>query len=297
MIKLSRTSQDNLRRAAEMVLSSASYAADVFPQQSRPDTLISELKESPESWNVILVQDPAAFFRLHLIADEAVIDRLLISGRAPPDAVIRGLRQDLEKMKIKSLTIDVPQDIAQHLTKDGFQTLGPKLRLSGPIVETKLMPILPLTNPRDEDIPGLANLMHESFQKSNERKPPNSVSAEKLLKNITDGALGRYLPDVSLISGTTTGNVVSACFVTLSSPQEANVTQLFTHPLYRARGLASTEVATSMNRLAKTNVQKLTVWIRASNEIAKRLFSKLGFRQDRELTEMRSDIGRDSGNC
>jgi len=80
--------------------------------------------------------------------------------------------------------------------------------------------------------------------------------------------------------------VVSACFIALRSPREALVAELFTHPLYRARGLATIELATAMNRLLKRGVQTLTVRFGEKNEIAGRLFAKLGFKQERKLAEM-----------
>jgi len=90
-------------------------------------------------------------------------------------------------------------------------------------------------------------------------------------------------------------NIVSACFVTLNSPEEANVTQLFTHPLYRARGLATTEVATSMNKLLKRGVRTLMVWVTQNNDIAGRLFTKLGFKESHKLVEMAARIQQRQG--
>lgn len=95
--------------------------------------------------------------------------------------------------------------------------------------------------------------------------------------------------EASLTSGATQ-NIVSACFITLPSPTEAHVAQLYTHPLYRARGLATTEVATGMNKLVKRGVQTLTVWLGEDNEIAGRLFAKLGFKLQQKLVEMVSRI-------
>jgi predicted GNAT family acetyltransferase len=99
------------------------------------------------------------------------------------------------------------------------------------------------------------------------------------------GVHGTYAAEASLISGANL-NVVSACFVTLSSLRQALVAELFTHPLYRARGLATTEVATAMNRSFKRGVQTLAVRFSENNEIASRLFGKLGFRQESRLAEM-----------
>ncbi len=103
------------------------------------------------------------------------------------------------------------------------------------------------------------------------------------------GTHGFYAANASFVSGTIE-NPVSACFITLGSPREANVTRLFTHPLYRARGLATSEVATSMNKLLKQGIETLSVWVGGDNEIARRLFTKLGFKEVRKAVELGATI-------
>jgi predicted GNAT family acetyltransferase len=99
------------------------------------------------------------------------------------------------------------------------------------------------------------------------------------------GARGTYLPDASYASGAPP-NLVSACLLTADLPGEAKIDQLFTHPLYRARGLATLEIAAAMNRLTVSGVSSLNVWNREGNDVIKRLLGKMGFRQQRTVVEM-----------
>ncbi len=278
-----------LSRIADTVLGDVTYLNENFSQSIHKEKLVGELKQSEEPWNILSIDEPAALFRLYLTNTVAAVDKFLPSPALPLEAIVNGLKQSLERMKVESLVFQAPERMVEGLSKNGFQKLRILVRLSGPVVETNRMPILPLNSPDEKDVPALAKLMVESYAKSLAKNPLNVGSSENDLRRIMTGARGPYVEEASLMSGTTQ-NLVSACLVTLSSPREAEVTQLFTHPLYRARGLATTEIATSMNRLAKRDVQTLTVWIDEANEVARRLFGKLGLREDRKLVEMRTGI-------
>ncbi len=139
-------------------------------------------------------------------------------------------------------------------------------------------------NPTDKEIPTLSNLMYEAYPKG---AYSDAQSTENVIRNVMSGKLGDYVSGASFASGAFP-NLVSACLVTRVSPVEANVAQVFTHPLYRAAGLATTEIASAMNRLVKEGkgVTKLTVWSPATNEVMKRLLDKMGFVKDRELVQL-----------
>jgi ribosomal protein S18 acetylase RimI-like enzyme len=287
--RTTKTQPSILGRVADLALGNVAYLNDTFPESSNREKLLTELTKSREAWNIFSIDEPAALFRLYISDKLAVLDKFLSSPALPFEAIIGGLKKDLEKMKVESLTLQVPKGMTEILMKNEFQKLRILMRLSGPVVETNRMPILPLNNPAEKDVPALAKLMHESYEKTSEKQFLNLATAESLLRGTMGGARGPYVTEASLMSGIHQ-NVVSACLVTLSSPRVAEVTQLFTHPLYRARGLATTEVATSMNKLAKRDVQTLTVLVNEGNDIARRLFAKLGFREDRSLVEMRTSI-------
>lgn len=287
--RTAKASSDLLAQAADLIVENGAYLKKAFPQCSNKSEVISELKKSPEQWNVLFTDRPAAVFTLHVSDMDAVIGKFLPASSLSFDTLVPSLQHDLKRMKVGSLTIQVLQEMSEALTKNGFEKRRTLVKLMGPVIETKLMPILPLNSPTERNLPLLAKLMYESYEKSSESKLPSVASAEKLLRDIMHGSQGPYAAEASLISATLL-NTVSACFITFSFPREAHVAQLFTHPLYRARGLATTEVATGMNKLVKRGVQALTVWLGESNEIAGRLFAKLGFKQERKLVEMVSTI-------
>jgi hypothetical protein len=282
-------SSELLIQAADLVVGSEDFLMEAFPRCSNRAEVQSELKRSPEQWSLLVTSELSALFTLHLSDAEAKIGKLLVSPSTTIEALVPDLLLDLKRMKIGFITIRTPMEMSRGLLKIGFEKQRNLVKLHGPIVETQLMPILPLKKPSARDLPVLAKLMYDSYEKSVEPKLPSIASAEKLLRGIMSGTNGPYVADASLISGTRQ-NTVSACFITLSSPREAHVEQLFTHSLYRARGLATTEVATAMNKLDKLGIQALTVWLGEDNETGGRLFGKLGFKQQRRLAEMVSKI-------
>ncbi len=287
--RITKTAPDVLGQVADLIMGNTVYLKDAFPESSNKEELMAEIKKSHEPWSVFVTDEPMAVFTLHLSGLNALLDKFLPATPFASDRLIPGLRRDLERMKIKSLTVNVPEEVTKSLVKEGFEKRRLLLKLAGPVLETKLMPILPLSNPIEKGIPVLAKLMLDSYEKSSEPKLSSAASAEELLREIMKGTHGLYVPEASFISGAIE-NAVSACFITLGSPREANVTQLFTDPLYRARGLASTEVATSMNKLFKRGVKTLNVRVGESNEVARRLFTKLGFKEARRLVEMVTTI-------
>jgi len=283
--RISKASSDILGQTADFVSENGAYMKEAFPQCSNKAELLSELRKSPEQWNILHTDRPVALFTLQLSNANAVVDKIYPAPSISYESVVPNLRLDLKKAKIQSLTLRVPEERVEALGKIGFEKRRFIVKFVGQVIETKLMPMLPLVSPTERDVPVLAKLMHESYEKSAEEKLPSVSFAEGKLREIMSGLHGVYTPEASLISATTL-NVVSACFVTLSSSREALVAELFTHPLYRARGLATIEVATSMNRLLKRGVRTLAVRFNENNEISGRLFAKLGFKQDKKLAEM-----------
>jgi predicted GNAT family acetyltransferase len=130
--------------------------------------------------------------------------------------------------------------------------------------------------------------MYEAYAKTS-RAIPDLQSAEELLHNIVGGAFERYLPDASFGSGAYP-NIVSACLIVMDSPDQARIAQLFTHPLYRARGLATTEIAFAMNRLSATGVKSLTAWSQEGDDVVKRLLTKMGFAETGRAVEVSAKV-------
>ncbi|MGA2790428.1 MAG: GNAT family N-acetyltransferase [Candidatus Bathyarchaeia archaeon] len=283
--RTSKASSDVLGQTAEFIVENEAYMKEAFPQCSNKEELVAELRKTHEQWNILRTDRPIALFTLQPSQVDAVVDKFYPATSISIESLVPELRLDLKKAKIQSLTLRVPEEMVETLEENGFEKRRFIVKFVGTVIETKLMPILPLVSPTERDISALAKLMHESYEKGVEEKLPAVFTAERRLHEIMDGVHGADAAEASLISGTTL-NVVSACFVTLTSLRQALVAELFTHPLYRARGLATTEVATSMNRLFKRGVQTLAVRFSENNEIAGRLFAKLGFKQESKLAEM-----------
>jgi predicted GNAT family acetyltransferase len=289
IIRASQASSDLLKRTAELVATDATYVKEAFPECTNKTELFSQLQENPESWHILYSDMPEALFALQLSDGNAVIENPSHTIPNVLDRLVANLQHDLRKSKTQFITLRVPEQAVDLLRKKGFEKQRMIVKFMAPVVETELMPVLPLANPTERDISALAKLMHESYQKSGEPVVANVSAAEGALRSIMRGSQGVYDAAASLMSGVAQ-NIVSACFIALRSSLQARVVEVFTHPLYRARGLATIEIATAMNRLLEHGVQSLTVQLSERNEIATRLFAKLGFEKGETLTEMKGSI-------
>lgn len=242
------------------------------------------------SWHVLTSDQPIALFKAEISQPTANISRLCYGGITSSDSIIENLREDLRRMRITNLQVSVPLDQTDSFLSKGFEQRAVLIRFSRAPIETNMMPILPLMNPTEKEIPALSNLMYEAYSKTKDEYS-DARSTEAVIRGIMSGDLGGYISGASFVSGAFP-KIVSACLVTRASPAEANVSRVFTHPLYRARGLATTEIASSMNRLVKEGkgVTRLTVWSSETNDVMQRLLDKMGFAQDRKLVEMTSRI-------
>lgn len=287
--RITKTPLNEIAQIADLLTQNGNYLKENFPQCSNQEELLSELRRATEEWYALLTDQPLALFTLHIIENNAVLDKIFLSPSVSFQTIAPHLKGDFGRMRVQSLTLRVPEEMADDLAKNGCERKRSLVRLKGPLAETKLMPILPLRNPSQREIQMLAKLMHDSYEKSSEPKLPGVAYAEKLLRETMSGSYAPFSAEASFTS-CAGQNVVSACLVTLPSPVEAEIMLLFTHPLYRARGLATTEVATSMNALAKRGVQTMKIWLGKENDIAIRLFTKLGFKRSGELVEMAAKI-------
>ncbi len=164
--KITKASRDVRSQVADIVLENPDYFIDNFPQCSNKKELLAELEKSHEPWHVYVTERPTAFFTLRLSGTNAVFDKFISGTLFSSDRLTADLRRDLERMKIKSLTLRASEGVAESLVRSGFEKRRLLINLSGQVVETKLMPILPLSNPFEKGIPVLAKLMHDSYEKS-----------------------------------------------------------------------------------------------------------------------------------
>lgn len=279
----SRCSSDVLSRVADFAYANVEYMRANFSSSKTPAD-IGRILAASDSWYVLSLSEPLALFKLSLSETTATISDLCLNRETSVDGVIECLRQDLRKQKVTDMSIGALEGDVNSLGKEGCEKRDAWCRFSAPPKETQMMPLLPLMNPTQTQLPILSNLMHESYSKTGYRVC-DVQSAENELRKIMSGESGKYLSDASFASGVIP-NIVSACLINLDSAGEAVISQLFTHPLYRARGLATTEIAAAMNRLHKTGVPRLHLWGMASDDVVRRLVEKLGFQADRRVVEM-----------
>jgi len=259
---------------------------EAFPDSSSTE-LGRALSSLGKSWYVLTSERPIALFKGALTGPTANVSRMCYDSGTSFESLIANLCEDLRRMKITNLHVGVPTDRTDLFLSRGFERAEILVRFSRAPIESKMMPILPLMNLTEKEIPILSKLMYDAYAKTSGAYS-DAQSAENVIRNIMSEG---YISGASFASGAFP-NLVSACLVTRVYPSEANVSQVFTHPLYRARGLATTEVASAMNRLVneERGITRLTVWSPEANDVMKRLLDKMGFVHDRKLVEMTSRL-------
>ncbi len=282
--RVEKCSSDVLRSVANFVLQDPEFTKQEFPNTTNAKEVGTALASLGNSWQVLTSDQPIALFKGELSTPTASLSRLCYDHSASFDTLIAKLREDLRRIGITNVQASVLPDEVDTFLANGFEKRSVLDRLSRSPIETKMMPILPLMNPTRKEIPTLSNLMYEAYVKSKGTYSDAEVT-QSVIRNIISSV--DYLPNASFASGAFP-NLVSACLVTRASSSEATVSQVFTHPLYRARGLATTEIASAMNFLVREGkgVTTLAVWSPETNEVMKRLLGKMGFIQDRSLVDM-----------
>jgi ribosomal protein S18 acetylase RimI-like enzyme len=274
--RIDKASSEVLEEIANLVLANEQYLKESFPACTDKRSLLAMLRHLGQEWTILQTNETLTLFSLSDIQGHVSIDHLYLKTPESITNSVSEISSELQKTAMTDISLTTEVGLAEKLVAQGFTVKGSVINFSRQISETQFMPILPLTNPKDRDLSSLATLMYEAYVKSKRPKYVSSEDAARRLREITSS--GEYLKDCSFVSGLS-GNYVSACLVTSASKTEANISELFTHPLYRARGLATSEVAMTMNRLCKRNYSRLNVWVDESNEVACRLFSKLRFEQ------------------
>jgi ribosomal protein S18 acetylase RimI-like enzyme len=280
--RVDKASSEILDQIANLVLADEHYRLESFPTGVDKASLLATFRKLAPQWTILIHEQTLALFVLSEIHGHGSIDHLCLRTPETITNFTSELSNELEKTPITDISLSTNVSSAERLVAQGFVKKRSVISFLKQISETQFMPILPLINPKSRDLPVLAKLMYEVYAKGRIPKYANTEEAAKRLREIISNR--DYLPECSFVGGSG-GNYVSACFVTSLPDGTANISELFTHPLYRARGLATSEVAMAMNRLAKRNYSKLNVWVDDGNDVACRLFSKLGFEQtDKKVT-------------
>jgi ribosomal protein S18 acetylase RimI-like enzyme len=284
LTSVSKISADALDYMASFTFANKPFMNHAFPQCDSKSALIEALKKGGDRWSVLLSAQPLALFTLRTSNATAIVEHF---SPESPDVIataISGLRDHLIKRKVQEIEMNASEDFAEPLSRNGFEKRNTLLRFGVSVVQANIMPILPLSNPTERDIPALAKLMQESYARNRE-KLVSDHSIETKLHDIMTGIKGTFLPESSFISKAA-DKVVSACLITSTGTRTANIEAIFTHPLHRARGLATIEITMSMNRLQRKEITVLNVWLEETDEVARRLFEKLGFKKDLRIVQM-----------
>ncbi|HUK28344.1 MAG TPA: GNAT family N-acetyltransferase [Candidatus Acidoferrales bacterium] len=283
--KTSKLSEQELKHATEIILQYPTFAKNIRP--STNEEIARLFKDPKNSWYTLTADDAIAVFKLTLRQKLASVDHFCVpSDQAEPyTKLISTLHKDLQRIGAARIKINVPKNMAEAFVIDGFKQTNEFLEFSGQPIETRMMPILRLTNPTQREAHEISKLLFEAYSAKPVNRFPTPESAELALQEIMEGKQGRYLTDASFVSGATP-NIVSACLITLGEGNVAKVTELFTHPLYRARGLATTELAAAMNWLIKNKVEALEAVVENSNVVVRRLFTKVGLKEVNQLVEL-----------
>ena len=284
--KITKLSQEEADRISDLAPKNLMFIEQWIPQHSNPEQVRNVLKNPQDSWSILISDRPLAIFKLDIHEKKANVERFcpIQENAGSLENTISTMQNDLFKMGTTEIRIKVPTSITKQFVDSGFKHVNDFAGFSGKPIQMKMMPILRLSNATERDIPDLSKLLHQAYEGSAEKKFTSVASAEAALLEIMRGKDGRYVPDASFVSGILP-NIVSACLITVEANM-ANVAELFTHPLYRARGLATTELAAAMNWLVKNNVEVLTAWVPRSNDVARRLFAKIGLKEDKQLAEL-----------
>jgi hypothetical protein len=181
--RTSKASSDVLGQTAEFIVENGAYMKEAFPQCSNKEELVAELRKTYDQWNILHTDRPVALFTLQPSQVDAVVDKFYPAPSISIESLVSELRLDLKRAKIQSLTLRVPEEMVETLEKNGFEKRRFIVKFVGPVIETKLMPILPLVSPTERDISALAKLMHESYEKGvEERYLPFSLRNESYMR-------------------------------------------------------------------------------------------------------------------
>ena len=289
LVKASKCPADIMQNVSNFISMREDFRKENLPRCGSPADISREMSAS-DSWFVFADRQPTAklaiiaVFKLEMAGQAARVSQLCVNNDDSFDSVISGLRREFGEMRISNLFLRVrPADVARYAAK-GFDRGDTYVRFSRTPAESNMIPILPLTNVAMKDLSVLSKLMYVAYAKT-KYAFPDTQSTEEILRATMSGDRGEYLSTASFASGGLP-NLVSACLVTADAPGDAKIEQLFTHPLYRARGLATTEIAAGMNRLAAYGVKSLSAWDRETNDVVRRLLTKMDFRQDQTAVEM-----------
>lgn len=154
-------------------------------------------------------------------------------------------------------------------------------------LRSALPPDLPLPKgtrripPREIDPSALGELDWVAFQGTpDEGFVADSVAEDaKLLAEIQEGRLGRYLPEASAAAVAPEGELVGVVLSAEQSLTRAVMLDLVVHPTHRREGLGRALATFAIRACAALGYAQLRLWVTTANVPAATLYESLGFRR------------------
>ncbi len=281
MIKeISQLEREETMQVAALVVSNNAYRQHFFPGYETKEQIARILPTLGREWNVIDRDRILAAFTIETSRTLIKFDRVCIELSSTNE-----IATEISNLAPKTPTaILAPPELEDALAKLGYERQEAQVRLSKNPQESRIMQLLPLSNPIEKDIPELSRLMFEAYAESKYNKYADAAVAERNLRALMSRKERTFLRSSSFISKAG-DKIVSACLIT-GEHVGATVSELFTHPLYCTRGLATAELTTCMNSLARAKIPLLRVAVDEKNDLVIRLLSKLGFTEETRATLM-----------
>jgi ribosomal protein S18 acetylase RimI-like enzyme len=267
---------DLVDQAAELILRNDAYRRYCFPTCEDTKQIATALRKLTSDWRSVVQDRVLAVFSI----DKS--NKRLSNMCIKPGAVELVVSEILSVLSVTEA--NSPLELGDVWIRHGFQKGVTQVQFVRTPQESSIMQLLPLTNPTLSDLQAISRLMVEVYS----GKYVDAKDAERHLRNLMNTK--DFLNDCSFISKAR-DQVVSACLVSGSSVR-AEVVELLTHPLYRARRLAYTELSMAMNRLLKRRVAQLWATVDSENKVAVRLFSKHGFTEAARTVAMKNESRR-----
>ena len=172
--KIAKLSQQASDQASNVDPRNLMFVEDWFPQQSDKKEVTKIIMDPRNAWYTLISDHPLAIFKLNIREKRANIHRFCPAkdNAGSFQNTISALRDDLQKMGAAEIEIRVPKDIADQFVMNGFKKTGDLVRVSGPPIEMRMMPILRLTNPTQREIHDLSKLLYESTRALSQRGSP-----------------------------------------------------------------------------------------------------------------------------
>jgi hypothetical protein len=209
---ISKIDSSVLYTVSQFIFENRANLNDALPECGDVREVAEALQRSQAQWSILRTNRPLALFNLRTTDTQVELERFCLLNQSSLREAVTALLEDLARSKFRSLTMNVQEGLVDPLASLEFQSGGVLLRFSRPITETVLMPILPLTNLDQRDLPALAELMLTSYNTSTNCEFSDTTSAEKYLQDIMAGRRGDFIDEASFISSTPgTRNVVSVC--------------------------------------------------------------------------------------